>query len=79
MRIQKVWFDNENIYVVTDTGQTYGNPLNWWKRLENATPEQRNRFEISPYGVHWEELDEDLSLEGFMTHTPNIALHVEHE
>ena len=44
-----------------------GNPISWFSRLANATPEQRNRFTIGPFGesLYWEELDEDLSLESF--------------
>jgi hypothetical protein len=33
--------------------------------LQNAAPVQRASFEISPFGIHWEELDEALSLDGF--------------
>lgn len=67
MKIVKVWFDNENIYIKTDAGYTIGNPFSWFKRLDNATPEQREKYEIGPSGesLHWEEIDEDLSLEGF--------------
>ena len=67
MKIDKVWFDENNIYVVIDSGHTIGNPLAWFKRLQNASPEQRYNFEIGPEhdSVHWEELDEDLSLQSF--------------
>jgi hypothetical protein len=67
MKIVKVWFDKENIYVVTDKGHTIGNPLSWFPRLQRATPDQRNQYEIGPHGesLHWEALDEDLSLESF--------------
>lgn len=65
MKIEKVWFDEENIYIKTDIGHIIGNPLIWFPRLANATPLQREKLEISPFGVHWEDLDEDLSLEGF--------------
>ena len=40
-------------------------PLDWFPRLEQASVEQRNEFELSAFGIHWEELDEDLSFEGF--------------
>jgi len=42
-----------------------GNPISWYDRLAKATPEQRNNFRIGAFGesLHWEELDEDLSLE----------------
>jgi hypothetical protein len=67
MKIEKVWFDEENIYIKTDVGYTIGNPLSWFTRLKKATAEQRLHFEIGPFGesIHWEEIDEDLSLEGF--------------
>jgi hypothetical protein len=67
MRIERVWFDNDNIYVVTDSAHTIGNPLIWFKRLSNATAEERNNYELGPFGesIHWPAIDEDLSLEGF--------------
>jgi len=40
-------------------------PLDRFPRLEHASVEQRNEFELSAFGIHWEELDEDLSFEGF--------------
>lgn len=65
MKITKVWFDTENMYVQLDSGHIIGNPLAWFKRLEKVTPEQRNKIEIDQYSesIHWEEIDEDLSLE----------------
>lgn len=44
-----------------------GNPISWLSRLANATPEQRTKFRINPFGesLHWDELDEDLNLESF--------------
>lgn len=67
MKISKIWFDEANIYIVTDSGHTIGNPIGWFARLQKATPEQRLQFEIGPLGdsVHWQALDEDLSLESF--------------
>lgn len=41
-------------------------PLWWYPPLLAASPEQRNNIELSPYGVHWPELDEDLSIEGML-------------
>ena len=65
MKIVRVWFDDENLFVQTDTGHIIGNPLNWFVRLKNATPEERNNFVTGPQGesIHWEEIDEDISLE----------------
>ena len=41
-------------------------PLWWYPRLLKATPEQRGVIELSPFGVHWPEIDEDLSIEGLL-------------
>ena len=67
MKIIRIWFDENNIYVVTDSGHTIGNPLSNYKRLAIATPEQRKNYELGPFAesVHWSEIDEDLSLESF--------------
>jgi hypothetical protein len=65
MKILKVWFDQEYMYVQINTGHIIGNPLSWFERLQNATAEQRSKYELGPFGesLHWEEIDEDLSLE----------------
>ena len=65
MEIQKVWFINEKIFIKTSEGIEKSMPLKWFPRLERATPEQRDNFELSPFGIHWEDIDEDLSFEGF--------------
>lgn len=70
LKIEKVWFDTENIFILTNFGTQKSHPLRWFSRLMNATPEQRNNFELSKWrdSIHWPELDEDLSLEGFYTY-----------
>ena len=65
MEIQKVWFDDENIYIKTKEQIEKSMPLNWFPKLKNASDEQRLNFELSPFGIHWHSLDEDLSFEGF--------------
>ncbi len=47
-------------------------PLAWFPRLHKATPEQRERYELSAYGLHWEELDEDISIEGLLAGQGNL-------
>ena len=44
-------------------------PITWFPRLTNATPANLRKFEISPsgYGVHWPELDEDISIKSFIS------------
>jgi Protein of unknown function (DUF2442) len=47
-------------------GRNLGVPLVWFPRLLHATPEQRERVEISRVGLHWEEIDEDISIAGLL-------------
>lgn len=42
-------------------------PLWWYPRLLAASPEQRKKVELSPFGLHWPDIDEDLSIEGMLT------------
>jgi len=66
MKIEKVWFDATHIFIKTIDGIEKSMPLSWFPKLENAEAQQQNNFELSPFGIHWEELDEDLSFEGFL-------------
>jgi hypothetical protein len=47
-------------------GRTVTVPLWWYPRLLRATPEQRARFEIGRFGIHWPEIDEDIELAGLL-------------
>jgi Protein of unknown function (DUF2442) len=53
-------------------GRTISVPLAWSWRLSEATPEQRQHFEIigTGQGVHWPDIDEDISAIGMLTGTP---------
>ncbi len=55
-------------------GRTISVPLVWYPRLLNATPEQRKNWSISGggYGIHWEDVDEDLSTEGLLRGAPAL-------
>jgi hypothetical protein len=59
-------FDDAVMWVDLDDGRTLGVPLAWFPRLLHGTPEQRLAFEISPSGLHWDELDEDISIAGLL-------------
>ncbi|WP_298061390.1 DUF2442 domain-containing protein [uncultured Rikenella sp.] len=65
MKALKIWFEEGRIHLTTDEGRTASLPLKAFPRLYNATDEQRQDYTLSPFGIHWEELDEDLSFEGF--------------
>ena len=54
-------------------GRTLGVPLAWFPRLMNATPAQRERVELSRVGLHWDELDEDISVAGLLAGLGDIS------
>jgi hypothetical protein len=62
----EVSFDEHTMWVVLDDGRTLGVPLAWFPRLLDATPEQRQSVEISPMGLHWDAIDEDISVAGLL-------------
>ena len=61
-----VRFDDDNLWVDLDDGRVIAVPLAWFPRLLAATVEQRLQFQLSPRGIHWEELDEDISIDGLL-------------
>lgn len=63
---EKVWFDEDNLWVVLADGRTIGAPLVWFPRLLRAEDHDRLDFELSPRGIHWDALDEDVSVEGLL-------------
>ena len=67
-RVETVRFDAERMYVRLRDGREISVPLWWYPRLLNATPGQRENWEILPFGdaLHWPEIDEDLDVEGFL-------------
>ena len=62
----EIWFDKVNIYLKNDDGEVVYLPLEAYQPLLNASIEEKNQFEFSPYGVHWRKLDEDLCFDGFI-------------
>jgi len=62
----KIWFDAEHIYLQNDQGKVGYLPLRDYKPLLNASDEERNRYELSPFGIHWDNLDEDLCFHRFI-------------
>jgi hypothetical protein len=65
---KSVDFDDVMMRVTFTDGRVLGVPLAWFPTLRDATPEQRSRYEIGGGGVglHWPEIDEDLSIAGLM-------------
>jgi hypothetical protein len=61
-----VRFDEHMMWVDLTDGRTLGVPLAWFPRLLNATPAQRCQVEIGRVGLHWEAIDEDISVPGLL-------------
>jgi len=61
-----VRFDDHTMWIELSDARTLGVPLAWFPRLLDATPEQRERVELSRLGLHWEEIDEDISVAGLL-------------
>jgi Protein of unknown function (DUF2442) len=59
-------FDDDSMWVELADGRTLGIPLAWFPRLLHATRTQRLKYEISAEGLHWDELDEDISVAGLL-------------
>ena len=58
-----VRFDDDAFWVEVADGRTIGVPYAWFPRLLMATPEQRADYELSPLGIHWDAIDEDILVE----------------
>jgi hypothetical protein len=57
-----VRFDQDTMWVSLSDGRTLGVPLAWFPRLMTASAEDLARVEISAHGLHWDTLDEDISI-----------------
>ncbi len=67
-RIKGGHVDDDRLTVDLMDGRTVSAPLAWYPRLLDATPQQRNHWQIAGggYGIHWPDIDEDLSAEGLL-------------
>jgi hypothetical protein len=71
-RVADVEVTEDELRVRLMDGQTISVPLVWYPRLLNASVEQRNNWQIigGGHGLHWEDVDEDLSTEGLLRGAP---------
>lgn len=61
---KSVRFDDDSLWVDLSDGRVIAVPLAWFPRLLHASPAQRAQVEFSSRGLHWEALDEDISIAG---------------
>ena len=71
-RVANVAFSPDSLSVSLMDGRTISVPLTWYPKLLHATEEQRKNWKIAGagYGIHWPDLDEDLSTEGLLRGAP---------
>lgn len=65
MKIKEIWFDTDHIYGKDENGKVYKQSLLWYPKLKNATDEERNQYRFGFDGIHWRNIDEDISFESF--------------
>jgi len=65
-RAVRAWHQAGRIFVQLAGGRVVSFPVSGNPRLQAGRPEQLNRIEISPYGLHWPDLNEDLSTQGIL-------------
>ena len=73
--ITKVWTDDNGIWIQREDGTTGVEFFSDYPRLRDATKQERETYEVTPCGIHWEELDEDLSFEGFFEKREHTKLY----
>jgi hypothetical protein len=62
----RVHFDADSLWVDLADGRIIGVPLAWFPRLLRATPAEREQVRIGSRGLHWDALDEDISIAGLL-------------
>ncbi len=69
-----VHLTEDTLTVDLSDGRTILVPLGWYPRLQHASPQERNnwRFIGKGQGIHWEDIDEDVSVEGLLAGKPSM-------
>lgn len=74
-QVDKVWLTDTAICIRTSDGREASEQFADVQRLNRATPEQRSNYKVTPYGIYWPELDENLSFEVFFSEKQNNVLY----
>lgn len=75
---KSVRFDADTLWVGLSDGRTIAAPLAWFPRLLSASPEQLAQVELSTGGLHWEALDEDISVAGLLAGQADLTRRASH-
>lgn len=65
MKIKEMWFNADYIYGRDEDGHEYKQSLLWYPRLRQANETERKKCTFSLSGIHWRDIDEDISFESF--------------
>ncbi len=74
-KIEKIWLTDDAVWIRTDNGKEACEKFNDYPRLRYATKKQCADYETDEYGIHWREIDEDLSFEGFFNKQETTELY----
>lgn len=66
--------DRDSLWVELTDGRVIGVPLAWFPRLLRASAVQRKQVRISSRGLHWDALDEDISVAGLLAGNGDLGL-----
>lgn len=72
-RLGEITVSDDSLAAALSDGRTISVPLDWYPRLEHATPQERANWRLiaDGEGVHWPDLDEDISVEGLLAGRPS--------
>jgi hypothetical protein len=65
--VEDIFFDGDFFAVRFLDGRILAVPIAWFPALETATTEERADYQITPFGIHWSILDEDISVQGLIS------------
>lgn len=75
MTIEKIWITDTAVWIRTVDGREACEKFSDYPRLKFATRAQRENYSADAFGIHWEEIDEDLSFEGFFRQKSSNTLY----
>lgn len=75
IEIERIWLTDDAVWIRTKNGDEACEYYADYPRLRFATPEQRASYKADEYGIHWPDIDEDLSYEGFFYSKNNTDLY----
>ena len=76
---KSIRFDDDTLWVGLSDGRTIAAPLTWFPRLLQASPEEGAQVELSQGGLHWDALDEDISVAGLLAGQRDLSARGSHQ